>query len=488
MRRIPTSDSLFGKITVKKSLTIKTEWASLCLADDGNVIVCAKYNGTPRCVRYSSLEQFRQAINEKRVLIKKLAVVVPRSSCILKSLALPASDLDEASRMIEFELPSLVPLSADETIYGLTLLNRQDNMLNTLVCILKLHALEEHLEPYRVTGIEIHRIALSSLAIQSWFNAASPVTSKAIICALANKHRCAVQTCIDSNLYRANELNLDCSDAAASSHEIVGEMLRQQDELSASLKETVIFVLAGSENRILEVKSLLCSILPKSDEAEKVSVIPTPSVQHYTDGVISEDDCDRFVWECMITSGLFDMSVRAQLPHSNLLPRQYAKRHIRKALLFKYLRTGCLSLVLILLMWLCLVAMNWRTEKMSRQIESQIAPIEHTASIVDRKRQRVNVIQEQLLNRGQITAIIDEIYKYTPKAISLSELRFVSRHGGASVEIKGQADLLSTAFSYTDAMSKANLLNNLQIENAQQIPRPGGSVVVFKAYCDIRYD
>jgi Tfp pilus assembly protein PilN len=488
MRRIPTSDSLFGKITVKKSLTIKTEWASLCLADDGNVIVCAKYNGTPRCLRYSSLEQFQQAINEKRVLIKKLAVVVPRSSCILKSLALPASDLDEASRMIEFELPSLVPLSADETIYGSTLLNRQDNMLNTLVCILKLHTLEEHLEPYRVTGIEIHRIALSSLAIQFWFNAASQVTSKPTICALMNKHRCAIQTCIDGNLHRANELTFEGLDTTASSHEIVGEILRQQGELPASLKETVIFVLAGSENRILEVKNVLCSILPESDVAEKISIIPNPSVQRYADGVVSEDDGDRFAWEGIIALGLFDIAVRAKLPHSNLLPQQYAKRHVRKALLFKYLRTGCLSLVLILLIWLCLVAMNWRTEKMSRRIESQIAPIEHTASMVDRKRQRVNVIQEQLSNRGQITAIIDEIYKYTPKAISLSELRFMSRHGGVSIEIKGQADLLSTAFSYTDAMSKANLLNNLQIENAQQIPRPGGSVVVFKAYCDIRYD
>ena len=471
-----------------KSLIIKTEWASLCLADDGNVVVCAKYNGTPRCVRFSSLEQFRQAINEKKVLIRKWAIVVPRSLCILKLLALPASDLEEASRMIEFELPSLVPLSADETVYGSTFLNRQDNVLNTLVCILKLHTLEEHLEPYRAIGIELHRITLSSLAIQCWFNAASPVTSKPLVCALMNKHRCAVQTCIDSNLHRSNELTLDGSDVMASSHEIVGEMMRQRDELSASLKETVMFLLAGSEECISEVKNLLHSVLPEPDVAEKVSVIPNPLVQCHTVGAKPENDGDKFVWETTITTGLLDLAVHAKLPHSNLLPQQYAKRHRRKALLFRYLRTGCLSLVLILLVWLCLVVMNWRTERISREIESQIAPIEHTASTVDRKRQRVSVIKEQVSNRGQIMAIIDEIYKYTPKAISLSELRFVSRHVGASIEIKGQADLLSTAFSYTDAMSKSELLSNLQIENAQQIPRPGGSIVVFKAYCDIRHD
>lgn len=471
-----------------KSLIIKTEWASLSPADDGNVIVCAKHNGSSRCVRFTSLEQFRQAINEKKVLIKKWAVVVPRSSCILKSLALPASDLDEASRMIEFELPSLVPLSADETVYGSTPLNRQDNVLNTLVCILKLRTLEEHLEPYRAIGLEFHRIALSSLAIQCWFNAASPVTSKPLVCALMNKHRCAVQTCIEGNLHRANELSLAGSDTAASSHEIAGEMLRQRDELSASLKETVVFVLAGSEERTSEVKKLLRSVLPEPDVDGKVSVVPNPKVHCHTDSVETEDDGDRYAWEGILAAGLLELAMHAKFPYSNLLPQQYTRRLRQKVLLFRYLRTGCLTLVLILFVWLCLVAMNWRTERISREIESQIAPIEHTAGMVDRKRQRVNVIQQQVLNRGQIIAIINEIYEYTPKAISLSELRFVSRDGGASIEIKGQADLLSTAFSYTDAMGKAELLSNLQIENAQQIPRPGGSVVVFKAYCDIRHD
>jgi hypothetical protein len=303
-----------------------------------------------------------------------------------------------------------------------------------------------------------------------------------------NKHRCAVQTCIDGNLHRANELALAGSDIVTSSHEIVGEMMRQRDELSASLKETAVFLLAGSEECISEVKNLLNSVLLEPDVAEKVSVVPNPLVQCHTVGAGPENDGDRFVWEGIIATGLLDLAVHTKLPYSNLLPQQYTRRIRQKALLFRYLRTGCLSLVLILLVWLCLVAMNWRTERMSREIESQITPIEYTASMVDRKRQRVSVIKEQVSNRGQIMAIIDEIYKYTPKAISLSELRFTYQHGGASIEIKGQADLLSTAFSYTDAMSKADLLNNLQIENAQQIPRPGGSVVVFKAYCDIRYD
>jgi hypothetical protein len=91
-----------------------------------------------------------------------------------------------------------------------------------------------------------------------------------------------------------------------------------------------------------------------------------------------------------------------------------------------------------------------------------------------------------LADRGQITRIVDELYKYTPRAISINQLKFSSKQSGALVEIKGQADLLSDAFEYTDAMSKAGLLNKIQIIDAQQIPRPGGSIVEFKANCVIQ--
>ena len=204
-----------------KMTTIKTEWASLSLAEDGNAVICAKCNGTLRCVRFDSLEQLKQAIDEKKVSVRKWAVAVPRSSCILKPLALPASDLAEASKMIEFELPSLIPLPADETVYGSTLLDKQDNMLNVLVCILKLSTLEEHLKPYRAIGIEPYRITLSSLAIQCWFNTTGTVASKPVISVLVNKWSCAVQTCVDGNLHRAHELALAGQEVTASSHEVL---------------------------------------------------------------------------------------------------------------------------------------------------------------------------------------------------------------------------------------------------------------------------
>jgi len=469
-----------------KTIAIKAEWASLSLAEDDSPIVCMKYNGTARCVRFESLEQLKQAIDRKKVSTKKWAIAIPRSSCILKPLTLPASNSAEALTMIEFELPYIIPLPIEEIAYGITLLSKQDNMLNVLVCILKLNTLNEYLKPYRAIRIEPRMITLDSLAIQNWFNNANTFKPEAVISALIKKRQFVVQTCIEGNLQEANTFPLSDQDGTISTYEIAQEMLHQSESLAPSLGKTSVFLLSGVEKYVSEVKNLLCTTKRDPTVPNRVSVVPNPNILNYNSDIKTEDYDGEFSCEAIINTGLLDLAANSKLPHSNLLPQQYLKRYEQKALFLKYMFMGTLVLVLVLLVWLNLMTVNWRIERMSRMIESQIAPIEHIASAVDSKHQRVRAIQGQLSNRGRITAIIDELYRYTPKAISISELNFVSKHSGVSIDIKGQADALSTAFDYTDAVSEAELLNELRIKDAQQIPKPGGSIAVFKAHCDIR--
>jgi type II secretory pathway component PulL len=476
---------VFGKAAVVKAKRVKTQWASIDLADDGNVIVCVKSNGAPCCIRFDSLEQLKQAIDHKKISAKKWAVAVPRSSCILKKVTLPASDMNEAAKMIEFELPSLVPLSPDEFVYGCTPLNQQENMLNVLVCILKLSVLEEFLKPYRAVGIQPHRIAFDSLAINNWFNIIEIVASGPLINILANKHKGAVQMCVGGNLQRVSDLVSANGDVTMSSSEIVEEILNQQEELPALLKDTYEVLIAGVDEYALEVKNLLSSKARDLSVSDRISIVPNPRIDCYEQDGKCVHDNNKFCFETAIAAGLLELAANSKHPYSNLLPQQYIRRQERRVLLGKYLRTAVLSVVLLVLVWLCLAASSWRIERLSSVIESQIVPIEQVAGGVDSKRQRVVAIRRQLSNRGQIAQVIGELYEYTPKTISISEFKFVAGQNGASVEIKGQADSLSAAFDYTDAVLDARLLCGIQIENAQQVPRPGGSVVTFKAYCDI---
>ena len=328
--------AILGETAMIKEGRIKTDWASLTLAQDGTVVVCVKYNGAPRCMCFNSLEQLKQAVVSKKMLVKKWAIAVPRSSCILKPLVLPASDLDEAVKMIEFELPTLVPIPLDEIVYGCTLLNKQSNMLNVLVCILKLSALNQYLKSYRDVGIEPHRITLNLLAVQNWFNATNASTSGQEISVLVNKHYCAVLTCANGNLHKANELTLSGGDITKRSREIMQEIIRQREELPPPLKKKTMVLLAGAEKYASEIKNLFRSIPNDSTISHKVTVVPNPIITCNTGSDKYEHDGNSLCYEAATVTGLLDLAVNSKLPHSNLLPQQYLRRYQKKALLFHF--------------------------------------------------------------------------------------------------------------------------------------------------------
>ncbi|MFC1677365.1 hypothetical protein ACFL3G_09935 [Planctomycetota bacterium] len=464
---------------------IKTEWATLEMMENDGVIVHVNNNEAMYCLQFNSLKELKQLIETKQLHVKKWIITVPRSSCILKPLTLPATNMAEAYKMVEFEIPSLVPLALSEIVYGCTTVGRQGDMLSVLVSILKLNTLNQILEPFESVGIKPHRVTLEPLALHNWFSIEEPTVSAPQINVFVNEYSCCILTSIDGNLHKVIELPLSSKDFTVPPRKIVEEIMLQQEQLSQSLREELAISLSGVKEYTTEIKKRLLN-LPATPFSDKITIITTPKISYFKD-VEAEQSKDIFKngYNAAIAAGLFDLATNSKHPYSNLLPKQQITKSQRKALLSNCLIAGSELLLLVMLLWLCLWASNWRIERASRKIEAQIAPIEHIASSVDSKRQRVKAIQDQLSNRGQITQIFEDLYKYTPKAISISELRFKFGHNEANIEMQGHADLLANAFEYTDAMRKAVLLNEIQIINAQQIPRPGGSIVEFKANCII---
>ncbi|MHC4475949.1 MAG: PilN domain-containing protein [Planctomycetota bacterium] len=471
------------------SRRIKADWASLSRTSDGRVIVCTQYSEAQQCVCFDSLQLLKQKIDNKRVSIKKWAVGVPRSLCIVKQLALPASDLAEAAKMIEFEIPSLIPLPPADIAYGCTLLNKRGNMLNVLVCILKLNTLDEYLEPFRYVGIEPHQVTLEPLAVQNWFNIGNGDTTGSVITGFVGESRWVVLTSIDGHLQRVSERVLHNTDAAVAASGIVQEISSRRNELPISDAEPgkTRLLLTGPEEYVSRAKRLLAAVQPDSAAGGDLTIVELPRITHY-EAPDREDHSDSFSYEAVAAAGLFDLAKYSKLVFSNLVPQSRLRKFQRKAALFNYVFAGAVSLTFVVLLWLCLWAFNRRVALKSLKIESEIAPIHNVAAAVDKKRQRVRAIRNQLANRGLIAKLFEELYKYTPKNISISELTFSQKQNRVSIEIKGQADILSNALEYAEAMGEASWLNHIQIVNAQQIPRPGGSVVEFKARCLIRSD
>ncbi len=471
---------------MKKSRGIKTSWASLILAETGQAIVGLKGNGTPYCICFDSLERLAQALSHKTLVVHKWAVAAPRDMCILKSTSLPAGDLDEAAAMVEFEVPSLVPVPADEIVYGCTVAGRQGNLLNVLVYIIKTDALERYLETYKTAGIEPRRVTPDVLATHAWFLAAGGQVEGPAVFVLAGPSLCRIVTSNERNFQSSRTLDLD-SDPAGSALEIAREVRERAGEI-ADAQGKVATLLAGPPDLVSRVEAQLRSA-DGADTVMDVTVVRGPRISRHfrEDGTPAGDGSPTA--ECVIAAGLLELSVGSTQPYTNLIPRGYLVQEQRRTLLARGVRVGVMSMLLVALMWACLDMANRRLERACRIIQAQIAPIEKIAGGVDRKRQRLRAIRRQLSNRGRIAETLTEMYECTPADISVSELNVTWKQGAMSIDIKGQTDLLPTAFEYTEAVRNSTLLRTMQIANAQQIPRAqGGSIVEFKASCSVPED
>jgi len=453
----------------------KTRLASVKITSTGSVIVCIKSANLSSCLYFENTDQLAEAIRKKHVRVKHWIISVPDSLCITKSIELPASDIGQAYKMLEFELSSHLPLSAEEIVYGCLLVRKNDNLLKVLVYILKVKTLENILAKFKSIGIKPARVMVDSVAIGSWFNQDknSDVTQIDI---LLGKENLFLSAAKDGNFQRHEKISLQEDNPESQREHITDEINHLSAEFSVD-KQPVLRITAKA-NIQAKIKNWF------DGNFNNIEFLELPQLNAFSKGSACPEN--EFTFESVVTQGLVKAAEDSDFVFLNLLPGKALKRAEQKQLITNAAVTVVLGIFLIFCLWLNFAVMNWRIQHACQKISKEIAPIKHIAANVESKRQKVKAIQAQLSNRDQINEIFSQLYKYSPKEISISQMSYSSKADAASVNIKGQADTLSSALEYSDAMKDSELLNNIQIINAQQIPRPGGSVVEFKAECTMR--
>lgn len=466
---------------------VKTSWAAVSMGNEGQPVVCYQVNGTPRCLHFTDGEHLARVVQEGGLTVGKWIVAVPAEQCILKTLRLPAGDLREAAQMAGFELPALVPLPREELTYGCSLLRQHEKGMDVLLWILKLDVLQRCLTLYRTLGVEPQVTLPDVLAIRAWFaarTAGHPLAS--VVDVLAAAQTTTVIVSQEGLVQTGRQLSESEEGEDGAIWETVLVSASAGPESPEGPAPRILVSFSGDAERAARIRNAL-GVLPQADRYEWNMVEAAAAVTYPQDDEPPKP-CTECCQEAVIAEGLLRSLSHPHLEQINLLPETYAVSRRRWARWRGYgLLFGLLVLVLLLL-WSLLVARNLRLKRQCELVRSEIAPIQDTAAAVAGKRHRLQAIQHQIADRGQLVLLIQELYRYTPTTISFYELTFSRQPEAALVEIKGQADSLPTALEYTDAVREAKLLAGLQILNAQQIPSPGGGVVEFKATCTLRGD
>lgn len=454
--------------------TTKTSWASVKITSEDSVILSLKSANQPGCLHFENIDQFADAVRKRQIRVKQWVISVPDSLCITKSVELPAADMDQAYRMLEFELSSYLPLPTEELVYGCVPVSKSESFLRILVYILKIKTLEGILSTFKSIGIRPSRVMVDSVAVENWFgwDRNSDINQINI---LFGKDNLFISEAKKANLQRYEEIPFQNGDFENQREHITYEINHFASEVSTD-KQLVLKIAANSDIQA-EIKSWFDA------NFNNIEFMELPRLNSFAKDVLSEKD---YIFESVVTQGLVRVAEDSDLKFLNLLGGKALKRAERKQLITNAAVAVGLSVFAIFCLWLNFAVMSWRIQYACQKIAKEIAPIKHIAADVESKRQKVRAIQAQLSNRGRIREIFSQLYKYSPKEIAISQMSYSSKADTASVNIKGQADTLSNALEYSDAMKDSEVLNNIQIINAQQIPRPGGSIVEFKAECEIK--
>ena len=310
---------------------IKTDWASLRLTEKGPAIVCARTGESVRCTCFDSLSALRDNLSRGKISVKKWAVSVPDDLCIVKSLQLPASDLKEAFRMLEFELASLIPIPQESLLYGCTFLGKRDNFVQIQVYIMKQNTLKGVMEAYGKIGIKPNKVMVDSASIQRWYQPNGERRDSAVSILFGNEN-CNIKTIIDENNRIFENSKNDGNGTAPEPNSLIQTIHYYTDGLSNYADKKIDINITAPKGNISKLQSFFND--NKEDFAGRISFFEYPEVVFYGDETkfkIDELRCDTIAAE-----GLLLSATDNRFEYLNLLPRSHIKKTQQKSLIMNF--------------------------------------------------------------------------------------------------------------------------------------------------------
>jgi len=465
---------------------VKADQAAVVPYEGGGFITSVRQNEGTACFWFDSLDEIHQARVAGQLQIRQWIVALPDRLCILKSLSLPAADMQEAARMVEFELPSVIPLPLEELAYGCTPVDHSANMLTVLVYILKLKALDHFLQPFREAGLSPRHVIPHSLAVHAWFQGRIPAVSPRSVSTWIGPHRGWVMPCRQGHLAGVESVGWSSKAAEASAEQIAARIQTCCRTLADPPGDPVQCVLGASDGQSMLVKQVLeTRSLLRGCAAETV-VVTSPETapvrwsdrRPYADGHTG--------YEQIVAVGALNGVTGPEYVHANLLPAREIARQQRRYRLRQTAVTGGLIAIVCLLMTAVFWCSNWRIRRACRSLEAAIAPIEDLAQDVDSKRQRIEAVTRQFRDRGMILAVFQDLLELTPPAVTISHLNFETGHAQTTtLRIRGQSDT-ATAIEYPAVLQKARFLRDIKTDRIGEINRAGAeNLAEFQFRCTI---
>ena len=364
---------LFGKT--------KNSWNSVVYSANGRVTVSLNMDGRIHNICFDSIEDFsiqQQGLFDKSA---KWVVSIPDRDCIFREISLPAANLDEALKMIQYELPGLIPIDPKKLVWGCLELAQRAESIVVGVCIIKKCVLDVYLDTLKKINITPDRVIIQSLAIKELFS---------------DEKKCSVVISDDDSavVVKFNQGSFPLS-----------KYFKIDSQVDFSEKALKYLSLEEPGER------LYLSLAPQVEACFKTQLTAVNFHESHECEIsdFSEHSFEeREMFSGLVSTGAIIFCERNSHNTFNLMPQAEIKKRERKKALTSYAVNAAGVLVLIFMLWLNLCFGNIRLAKTIKAIDAQIAPIKDAAAQVSAKKIQLNAIKEQISSKGKIIKILDD--------------------------------------------------------------------------------
>ena len=426
-----------GAIRGLAGLFRRKKVAGAVLGPSGMAGVLAEYT--------SSGPRVRLAGDEKSMLecfgaADSLKVSIPRSLFLVKELLLPARDTDELEGMIPFELTDLFPVDADELTWDWqTIEVTEEGYTRVRVAATETRELEERLQPtmsLEHTALSVEPSTVSLANLYSAVNGGWPESCVAIVAAWQDGLDFAVLGPQGVVFDRGVQFDRSAGEGALMSEVVSSLAIFSESSRAADVSKIVVWStgdpasMANDLQRLTGIAAEIGNTGALIDMEQRVDAASAAAL------------------------GAAVGSLRADGVKLSLVPperRQTEQRNRRAA-------SAILTASLVVLaLGFAYGALSFRAARLKAHVaslEAYVAEIAPEAGQIDAKRQRLAAIERQLSGRNKVLDVLTELYRVTPRDISLISLE-LDQNG--LLTLKGHAQEMYRASEYAEVLERSEV-------------------------------
>jgi Tfp pilus assembly PilM family ATPase len=414
-------------------------------------------------IKESIASELADSFRQLKLNKQNVVVYIPRHLVTVRMLALPATDPKEISDMLDLQVGKQTPYAREEIIYAHKIMETgSTGYTQVMLAIVARNIIHERMDALLKAGLIVKRVAISSEGVLNWFCGAYPAAMKSqssqaiLLIDIDSNYSDFIVTSRGRMVFTRNIL----IGANHLTQETGGRYEKFLVELKLSLEryhgeekniEITKAYLSGSGPNIKGLDGILSAGMGIGVEnADPLKDLPSQSVIEN-----AQDENLKFV----SMTQLLGVTLDDKEPFMDLTPNEQKVQNVMERKTEQLTLMGILIAAIVTgISFLCLTNVHTQNAYLAK-LKKTISRIASEAGEIDKMRVAIDRVEERLDSRGSSLDCIEEIYKLTPREISLTDIDIDEKH---AVVLKGYGSAMSDVFKYVKMLEGSDIFENVK--------------------------